>query len=261
MTTVMNTIDESKDNNLSIQDRQKLVLEITKVFNEICTRHSIWYSLDCGSMLGAVRHAGFIPWDPDMDVLVKIDDVPKIREVLKSDLPENMKLYEWDKVPKFPDGHDCIGYVGHNIYKVRLDIFAIIGTPNTPSMRSWFVRKCFYSYKLFYCKHKDTQYSMPHHVKMIKFIKMFVKFVPDSFIINWYHKLNSKYPLSESEYFYYYASGYGERECMRKDIILTTKLVQFEDIMLPIPVRYHEYLTSVYGDYMIPKKSGYRKFN
>lgn len=246
---------------LSVRDRQELVLRIARAFDAICRKHGIWYTLTSGSILGAVRHSGFIPWDPDMDVLVMKDDVPRLRAALKSELPADMRLFVWEEEPRFPDGHDSISIRGEDRELVRFDIFTIIGVPASARGRRRFVQLCFWTYRLFYCKHRDTRYSQPGHVRRVKAAKALVRFVPDRAIIGWYRHLESKYPLEDSEYWYTVESGYGERECLPKAYILETCRVPFEDAQLSIPVRAEDYLEAVYGNWREPLQDGYKKLS
>lgn len=57
---------------------QKDLLEVLKVFNKVCKKNDIKYSLAFGNLLGAVRHKGFIPWDDDMDLFMDIDNYNKL---------------------------------------------------------------------------------------------------------------------------------------------------------------------------------------
>jgi lipopolysaccharide cholinephosphotransferase len=63
-----------------------ILLEIDKIFR----KHGIEYWLEGGTLLGAVRHRGFIPWDDDLDINVLWKDIPRIRQILQSELPDNM---------------------------------------------------------------------------------------------------------------------------------------------------------------------------
>ena len=69
---------------------QMRMLDILIVVDKIFRRHHIDYWLDGGTLLGAVRHGGFIPWDDDLDINVKRSDVPRIRKILQEELPSNM---------------------------------------------------------------------------------------------------------------------------------------------------------------------------
>ncbi len=71
---------------------QMRMLEMLDVFVDICDRHNINYWLACGTLLGARRHQGFIPWDDDLDIVVMQRDYDKLLSILQEKLPEKFKL-------------------------------------------------------------------------------------------------------------------------------------------------------------------------
>ena len=74
-------------------------LEILKAIRDICKRHGIEYWLDGGTILGAVRHGGFIPWDDDIDIAIRLTDVPRFVEVAKRELPEGLLIQTMQSDP------------------------------------------------------------------------------------------------------------------------------------------------------------------
>lgn len=71
---------------------QLCMLGILVEIDKICRRHNIPYWLDSGTLIGAVRHGGFIPWDDDVDICVLGKDYPRLREALLAELPERYQL-------------------------------------------------------------------------------------------------------------------------------------------------------------------------
>ena len=69
-------------------------LEILIEVDKICRKHNIEYFLDWGTLLGAVRHGGFIPWDDDIDISVRRKDYSRLCKVLKEELPENLAFQD-----------------------------------------------------------------------------------------------------------------------------------------------------------------------
>lgn len=66
-----------------IQEIHRLQVNMIKQLHEVCIANGIRYTVLCGSLLGAVRHKGFIPWDDDMDIALLRDDYEKLLQVLK----------------------------------------------------------------------------------------------------------------------------------------------------------------------------------
>ena len=79
-------------------------LALGKCFHSICEKNSIPYYMLGGSMLGAVRHKGFIPWDDDMDFGVEREYFNKLLQILNEQLPENYRLVSKDNVKGFYGG-------------------------------------------------------------------------------------------------------------------------------------------------------------
>ena len=65
-------------------------LEILATIDEICERHQLHYYLDYGTLLGAIRHKGFIPWDDDIDIMMMREDYEVFAKVAKAELPEEL---------------------------------------------------------------------------------------------------------------------------------------------------------------------------
>lgn len=247
----------------NVKDTQLIVLEMAKIFDDVCKKNNIDYTLSSGSILGAIRHKGFIPWDGDMDVLVPINQYDLMRKKIKERIKNtDYVLHEWDKEKKYPEVVDRLCPKGVEHEKIHFDIFPLIGAPDDKKKQKRFADICFYSYRLLRCKYCNTDYSKPNHVKKIKMIKPFLKIVPDKLIIRWYHHLQSKYDYEKSKYVHILASGYGVDETLERDLYMNTKYVKFEDTTLRIPERAEEYLQLIYGkDYMTPLQDGYKKID
>lgn len=78
---------------------KKIEMELMAEIDRICKKHDITYFLVGGSMLGAVRHQGFIPWDDDMDIGMLRDDYDKFRKVCPEELKANLRYQSFDAEP------------------------------------------------------------------------------------------------------------------------------------------------------------------
>ena len=87
----------------TLRKAQLIMLEMLVEFDAICKKHELNYWLDSGTLLGAVRHQGFIPWDDDIDLSMPVEDYRKLKEIVQEELSENVffQTRETDKEFKF----------------------------------------------------------------------------------------------------------------------------------------------------------------
>lgn len=78
---------------IQVQDR---LLQIAVTVDEICERHHIPMYMIAGTMLGAIRHKGFIPWDDDMDFAIPYEHYEELKRILNSELPVNLRCVSYD---------------------------------------------------------------------------------------------------------------------------------------------------------------------
>lgn len=85
-----------------LRKTQLRMLEILKTVDDICRKNNIPYFLESGTLLGAVRHGGFIPWDDDVDISVMLSDYPRLRKILQEQLPPDMVFQDTTTDPNYP---------------------------------------------------------------------------------------------------------------------------------------------------------------
>lgn len=116
----------------ALRSAQLKQLEILKAIAAICDKHGIDYWLDGGTLLGAVRHGGFIPWDDDIDISMRKADLERFVQVAPAELPRHLVLQTPETDPSMPVCE----------YKVRdLNSFYVEGTdnPGAPYQKGLFV--------------------------------------------------------------------------------------------------------------------------
>ena len=84
-----------------LRRQQMRMLEILLEVDKICKRHNIRYWLSSGTLIGALRHNGFIPWDDDLDIEMMRSDYLRLMQVLPSELPEWLALQNDETDPKY----------------------------------------------------------------------------------------------------------------------------------------------------------------
>ena len=96
------TILTDRQTRIEIDELKKIELNILKKFDQICRDNNLEYSLAYGTMIGAVRHHGFIPWDDDIDVLMKREDYEKLLKLKYEDNNFEIKSYRYSKNYYYP---------------------------------------------------------------------------------------------------------------------------------------------------------------
>ncbi|MBO5987370.1 MAG: LicD family protein, partial [Lachnospiraceae bacterium] len=87
--------------NSELRKLQLTILELLKLFKEICEKHHLRYFMVGGTMLGAIRHQGFIPWDDDLDVGMPRPDYEKFIKIAKQELPAGFLFLNYKQDEKY----------------------------------------------------------------------------------------------------------------------------------------------------------------
>lgn len=94
---------------------------LLKIFHNICKKHNVQYSLEGGTLLGAIRHKGFIPWDDDLDITILYNDYERLVDILKKELDGTNLILFGVNNSRF--GNDTLR-ISHNEFpQLNLDIF------------------------------------------------------------------------------------------------------------------------------------------
>ena len=136
-----------------LRQLQLTQLEILKVIDRVCTEHDIPYSLYAGTLLGAVRHQGFIPWDDDLDICMSRANYNRFLKVWQQVQPEGYLLQNKENAPDFPQSFTKIrkcnttfqtkSGIGKSYYQgVFVDVFPIDRMPSGKMKRKLFRLMC-----------------------------------------------------------------------------------------------------------------------
>ena len=230
---------------VTVKDIQKVSLQILKEVVTICERHNLRYYLYAGSMLGAIRHPGFIPWDDDLDIAMPREDYERFKEYAKTELPARYFVQDYTTDEEYPattpkvrdsqttmieNGYRGLKKMNHGCF---LDIF--IADYYTPS----FINKCrmlkvkIYKWALLMQK---TYGVKPWKRFIARFFSRNRTFrAIDKTLI----KMGKKKDLYLVESFFFEASTFEQRIN-----------VPFENINVAVPKDYDTALRRIYGDYM-----------
>ena len=85
----------------TLRKMQLRILDILVEIDKVCRKHGIGYWIDFGTLLGAVRHGGFIPWDDDLDIAMTSEDFQKFLEIAPKELPPTLFLQTKSTDPSY----------------------------------------------------------------------------------------------------------------------------------------------------------------
>lgn len=249
---------------INIDERKKLEFEILKYIKRICVENNLKYFLNYGTLLGAVRHNGFIPWDDDVDISMPYEDYRKLIKIINND-NSNYKIlnpYEIDEYYYlFSKVVDTRTYLVEKNLKplkdngICIDIFPLNKFPNEKKQAIKYCRKT--SKKLNHYNRQcwTTKYYVNDN-KLKSLIKRFV-FFPEYLVYrdklkskNKMLNLFEKYNDSNSDYVGFVSTENPERKILRKDIYEKLIDIDFEKEKFKVPKSYDILLKSLYGDYL-----------
>ncbi len=258
-----------------LRELQKVELDILKKFDSVCRKYDIQYCLFWGTMLGAVRHSGFIPWDDDIDVGMTRVDYEKLRAVPPEEWNNEYLLADpkdeshWLRYPypriyklntvfetRYRYAHDRVKYNRDKIpMGIWLDIFVLddVASPKA-AYRTWpFIRALFKLYYWAKCRIKPVRGDSLKAITL-NTMKFFIYYLlnivpkPELKIAKKIEKLCLSQP---GEYIVdYYADHINYLSPCKRDDFFPLVEVQFEDMQSWIPKNAHKLMTDWYGDYM-----------
>ncbi len=248
---------------------QEAELEILKEFLKICEKEGLRYYIWGGSLLGAVRHKGFIPWDDDIDVAMPRKDFEQFLLIASRELSDNFKLSTYDSNPDhitlvaqiFNKNKE---FVLHSAAKkvqtgAWLDILVIDGAPKKGFKRKVFTVKYMYMRMMNQFAHFDEIVNLTK--KRPWYEKLAIRFAQLTKIQRWlnpiklgnkFHDLLKKNDYETASEVATFMGAAKMKEIIPKSYIGSGKKYTFEDIQVVGPDMYDEYLTHFYNDYMTP---------
>lgn len=233
----------------NLKDVQRKMLEILIEVDRICQKHGIRYILDSGTLLGAVRHKGFIPWDDDMDIAMLREDYDRFCAVANDELPENFVFETMDSRKCYPNIFGkCYNiktkYVQENTshlnirHCIWLDVFPVDNIyPKTKIIQCRKVA----SLNAIRCLKLHTE---PFSAKHLFYLPLLI--LPIQAINKLANKYMTQNNCQKTEYVWPICKSGIFRSVYKRSMFTDTILADFENYKFPIPREYGKYLCSYY---------------
>ncbi len=244
---------------------QSIEIDILKKIHSFCVNNKIEYMLCFGTLLGAIRHSGFIPWDDDIDIYMTRPNYEVFLEKFKTiDTNTHLEIAN-DKtnnhliirpMTKIFDNRTMLfepDYKYDMPYGVFIDIWPIDGLPNNKKLILKHYKKLFRLKKLLYASNLKFKRHYSFSKKLaIAFSRFFIN--PKK-ICNKFENLCKKYPYDKSENVACLLTQCRDKTWYKKADIENLILKDFEDARFYVPSNYDKILKIDYGDYLtLPPK-------
>ncbi|MBR5969134.1 MAG: LicD family protein [Lachnospiraceae bacterium] len=239
---------------------------------KVCRRHDIPWFLDSGTLLGAVRHRGYIPWDDDLDIVMLRHDLNRFLSVAEQELPPDFHVARIETLPSFDNMHlrvtnDAkINWDMENLtrffdcpFHVGIDLFALDGLYADETKEKERKERRFKVHNLCHYMIRNGKDSAPEELLREIEEENRITLPRDEGLYLALRLLQkriySECPSEDAErleLFFNIDSHYEAEKAWFDDVTY----LPFEHLTLPVPAGFHNYLCAIYGEYRIPLRDG-----
>lgn len=238
-----------------IRTLQLRILEILKAVDKVCSEHGLRYYAWAGTMLGAVRHKGFIPWDDDMDIAMPRRDYDILMQNADKWLPKPYEAICAENNPDYPGAFGKVVDSSTTLIEresydylagIYIDIFPLDGMPDSVLMRKWQAARYKYYSRLIYLIHRDPYKHGRDFSSLLPLLCR--KIYTHEALQKSIRKVMTAYDFDRCKLFLDYDDGI--RGVMDKDVLGRPTPVDFENTVVMGVEKADTYLSTKYGDYI-----------
>ena len=244
---------------LSLKEIKKIEFELLKKFDSFCKENRIRYFLSNGTLLGAVKYGGFIPWDDDIDVLVPREDYERLITLFEDDDRYKLFAYERNQKYRYPFAKFCDMTtrkeelninngvdLGIDIDVFPLDVWSNDLREAKKEARS--IRKNMFFLGLTKLEKADSLHPLKRLVK--RAVMVCCKMLGSTHFLKKIVKTSRKRTAGNEQYVGCKSwCIYGDREIVPVEVFSTAAELEFCGMTFPVPAGYDTYLRSLYGNY------------
>lgn len=228
-----------------LRNLQYTFLDILSAFDKFCRNNNIKYSLHAGTLLGAIRHEGFIPWDDDADVIVTRDEYNKILALKSNDDKLEDNLFLWRVGP--------VGWLSCG--KMFIDLMVVDNVPDNYFLRKYKQIMC----RCLFCLLKANNFVHRRWNTSFKFWMLLIPIAmlfSNKYLLKRYHSIAQIGNGNQTSKIGIYTDTLSDiGKDFDNDIFDEYIDVSFEGRKLMCIKKYDEFLRRYYGDYMTLPKS------
>lgn len=250
---------------LNSNEVKEKLFEILTVFADFCDENKLQYYICGGTLLGAVRHKDFIPWDDDIDVLMPRPDYTRLCELMRGkEVKQHYKLISFEygnlayPISKFIDENLPADpyYNGIDRY-LWIDVFPMDGLPGNEKEDVDYLKKVGKVKARFgLATTKLLSGSTKRKIVLSFPFKLFYHMIGREKYAMQLDQMAKAYPFDHSDYIAGIAWANGPRERVTRSKFVPVIDLEFHGRKFHSPAGYDEYLTNMYGDYMqLPPES------
>lgn len=249
---------------LTTEDIKEIAFGVLCQVRDICDKQGITYFLDGGTLLGAIRHKGFIPWDDDIDICMTRPDYDRFIAYCKeNDTPFGLASHETDEnyTELYAKAYDTSTICKEQFvnrsgaqYGVYVDIFPVDGLGNSDGQALKLLHKSRFKRSMLTAANWQKFFkskSRKWYVEPVRFVfYLFSRCVNRRKLIAKIEKIYKPFAFENCEKVGVVCGCYGDKEIMNRSIYDNNTEVRFESGKFKATASYDEFLTNLYGDYM-----------